>query len=96
MLTKPMETGAFKVDVVTSENGGHPPEFWAKRASDRIIQIAETAHPAIREQAVAFKDNLEYVILEHIKRAITCDRNTVGYMVEEAGHPKLAELLRRP
>lgn len=88
--------GSFKVDVETSSNGGHPPEFWAKRAADRIVSVSETAHPAIREQAVAFKGLVEQVVLDHIKRAISCDRTTVGHLITEAGHPQLAELLRRP
>jgi hypothetical protein len=89
-------TGAFKVDIHTSSNGGHPPEFWAKRAADRIVSVSDTAHPAIREQAVAFKDSVEQVVLDHIKHAISCDRSTVSHLVSEAGHPYLAELLRRP
>jgi len=96
MFTQAMTAGDFKVDVATSSNGGHPPEFWAKRAAERIVQISDTAHPAIRDQARAFQHQVEQVILDHIKRAINCDRTTVGYMVEEAGHPRLAELLRRP
>lgn len=86
---------AFRVEVATSSNGGHPPEFWAKRAADRIVSVSETAHPAIREQATAFKELVENVILEHMKRAISCDRTTVSHLVTEAGHPQLAELLRR-
>lgn len=89
-------TGGFRVDVHTTSNGGHPPEFWARRAADRIVSVSETAHPAIREQATAFKDLVENVILEHMKRAISCDRTTVSHLVTEAGHPQLAELLRRP
>jgi hypothetical protein len=89
-------TGSFKVDVHTSSDGGHPPEFWAKRAADRIVSVSETAHPAIREQAVAFKNLVEQVVLDHMKRAISCDRTTVSHLVLEAGHPYLAELLRRP
>lgn len=96
MLTQAMTTGSFKVDVATSDNGGHPPEFWARRAAERIVQVADTAHPAIRDQARAFQNQVEQVILDHMIRAIRCDRTTVGHMVEEAGHPKLAELLRRP
>jgi hypothetical protein len=89
-------TGEFKVDVHTSSNGGHPPEFWAKRAADRIVSVSETAHPAIREQAVAFKNLVEQVVLEHMKSAISCDRTTVSHLISEAGHPYLAEILRRP
>lgn len=96
MFTQALNTGSFKVDVMTSTNGGHPPEFWAKRAADHIVKVAETAHPAIRDQALAFRDQVEHVILHHMKQAISCDRTTVGSYVEEAGHPKLAELIRRP
>ena len=96
MFTEPLSTGSFMVDVVTSDNGGHPPEFWAQQAAKKIVQVADTAPPAIRDQARAFQVQVEQVILDHMKRAIRCDRTTVGHMVEEAGHPKLAELLRRP
>jgi hypothetical protein len=96
MFTQAMGTGEFKVEVATSSNGGHPPEFWAKRASERIVQVADTAHPAIRDQALAFQSQVEQVVLDHIKRAILCDRTTVGHMLEEAGHPQLANLIRRP
>jgi hypothetical protein len=85
----------FGVDVETSDNGGHSPEFWAKRAADRIVQVADTTHPAIREQANAFKAAIEVVVLEHMKRAIKCDRNSLTYLVSEAGHRTLAEHLRR-
>ena len=96
MFTPAMTMGEFRVDVATSDNGGHPPEFWAKRAAERVIQVSDTAHPAIRDQAKAFQDQVEQVILSHMKQAINCDRSTVGHIVEEAGHPKLAEILRRP
>ena len=86
----------MKVEVETTTNRGQPPEFWAKLASDRIVQVSDSAHPAIREQAVAFKDNVEKVILLYMKRAIQSDRTTVYNLVTEAGQPNLAELLRRP
>ena len=95
MFVEAGKTGTFQVDVETSDNGGHPPEFWARRAADRIVQVADTAHPAIREQAQAYKAAIEVVVLEHINRAIKCGRSTVSYLVSEAGHPKLAEHLRR-
>lgn len=95
MFTEPLSTGAFKVDVVTTENGGHDPEFWAKRATARIVQVADTAPPAIRGQAIAFQEQVEQVILYYMKKAIECDRTTVGHLISEAGEPKLAELIRR-
>jgi hypothetical protein len=95
MHVQAAQAQVFKVDVETSDNGGHAPEFWAKRAADRIVQVADSAHPAIREQAQAYKAAIELVVLEHINRAIKCDRSTVSYLVSEAGHPQLAEHLRR-
>lgn len=95
MFVEAAQAGTFRVEVETSDNGGHTPEFWARRAADRIVQVADSAHPAIREQAMAYKAAIEVVVLEHIKRAIKCDRSTVSYLVSEAGHPQLAEHLRR-
>lgn len=86
----------MKVDVETTSNRGHAPEFWAKLAADRIVQISDDAHPAIREQAVAFRDKVEHVVLLYMQRAIQSDRTTIHHLVTEAGQPKLAELLRRP
>lgn len=94
--TDPGVATVMKVDVQTTSNRGHDPEFWAKLAADRIVQVSDTAHPAIREQAVAFRDNVEKVILLYMKRAIQSDRTTVYNLVTEAGQPNLAELLRRP
>jgi hypothetical protein len=95
MFVNAAETGVFKVDVSTTTNGGHPPEFWAKRCTERLISVADSAPPALREQAQAFKDQMEQVVLFHMKRAIQSDRSTVGHMLTEAGQPNLAELVRR-
>ena len=88
-------SGVMKVEVETTSNRGHPPEFWAKRCIERLIQISDNAPPAIREQAQAFRDQMEHVVLFHVKRAIQSDRTTVGQAVTEAGHPSLAEVIRR-
>jgi hypothetical protein len=96
MLTDAAKTGEFSVDVVTSSNGGHSPEFWAKRATAHIVSVSDSAHPAIREQAKAFQEQVEQVILHHIKRAIECDRTTVSHLVSEAGQSQLADIIRRP
>ena len=96
MLTQALGTGSFSVDVATSNNGGHPPEFWAKRAVERIISIADSADPNIAAQARVFRDHVEQVILFNMKQAISCDRTTVGQVLSKAGHPELAEHIRRP
>lgn len=89
------EAQVMKVDVATTSNGGHPPEFWAKRCAERIISISDNAPLEIREQAQAFRDQVERVVLFHMKHAIQSDRTTVGNMVTDAGQQQLAELIRR-
>jgi hypothetical protein len=95
MFVEAARTEAFKVDVETTTNGGHPPEFWADRCVDRLIHVSDDAPPAIREQAVAYREQLRAVVLLHMQRAIQSDRTTISYAITEAGHPRLAEVLRR-
>lgn len=78
MFTEPLQVSTFKVDVVTSDNGGHSPEFWANRAAHRIVQVSDSAPPVISEQAKAFQKQVEQVILYYMKQAIQCDRSTVA------------------
>jgi hypothetical protein len=97
MFPNALGTGSFAVDVATSENGGHPPEFWAQQAVTQIISIGDTTDPAISAQARAFRDKIEQVILFSINKAIDCDRTTVGYILTQAGQPSLAQAIsRRP
>jgi len=91
----PGRAEVMKVDVAATSGKGHPPEFWAHRCVERLIQVSENAPPEIREQALAFRSQLEHVVLFHMKRAIQSDRTTIQNAVSDAGHPQLAELLRR-
>lgn len=91
----PAAATVMKVEVETTSNRGHPPEFWARRCVERLIQVSDSAPPVIRDQALAFQKQMEHVVLFHLKRAIQSDRTTVGQAVTEAGHPSLAELIRR-
>ena len=95
MFPNALGTGSFAVDVATSDNGGHPPEFWAQQAVSQIISIGDTTDPAISAQARVFRDQIEQVILYAMNKAIDCDRTTVGYLLTQAGEPQLAEAIKR-
>ena len=58
---------------------------------DKIISASDTAPPAIRDQAQAFRSHLEKVILEYMKQAIKHDRVTIYNAIKDAGYDKLAE-----
>lgn len=95
MFTDSMEIKAMSVQVEATTNGGSPPEFWAKLASDRIMHVADSAPEPIRDQALAFRSRMEKVVLFYMEHAIKSDRTTVCYLLEQAGHPELASLIRR-
>ena len=85
----------FKVDVVTTQNRGQTPEEVAERCINKIVGISATADPVIRQQAQAYKTQIEQVIIHYMKQAIQSDRTTVYNALLDAGEPKLAELIRR-
>lgn len=82
------------VSVVTTSNKGHDAAFWADRAVEKIMQVADTAPMPIREQAIAFKDRMREVILHYMHNAIASDRTTVCNIVSGEGRPDLVDVLR--
>lgn len=74
MSIDPFAMALGKVEVVTTSNGGLPPEYWAERVTARLMGISENAPEPIKAQALAYKDAMQSVILEGIKRAIASDR----------------------
>jgi hypothetical protein len=83
------------VTVHSTENRGFTPEEVAARCTDKIVAVAETAPPAIRDQAVAYKKAVERVIAQYMREAIRSDRTTVYNALKDAGHPELADAIRR-
>ena len=88
-------TPTFTVDVKTTSNRGFTPEEVAERCAEKIISISDTANPVIRDQARAFKKHLIKVLSFYMREAIKSDRTTVYNAIKDAGHPDLAELIRR-
>ena len=85
----------FKVEVVTTQNRGQTPEEVAQRCINKIVGISATADPVIRQQAQAYKTQIEQVIVHYMKQAIQSDRTTVYNALLDAEEPKLADLIRR-
>jgi hypothetical protein len=85
----------FKVDVRTTSNRGFTPEEVAQRCADKIVAVGDSAPPAIRDQALAYKRNITKVIEFYLREAVKSDRTTVYNAINDAGHPELAELIRR-
>ena len=58
------------VEIATTNFGGHPPEFWAKQLTDKIIGYSEDSAPHIKEQAKAYEDIIYKVCLIYLNNAI--------------------------
>ena len=83
------------VKVQTTQNRGFSPDEVAERCVDKLISVSDTAHPAIRDQAKAFQKHMEKVVAFYMREAIRSDRTTVYNALRDAGHPKLADAIRR-
>ena len=83
------------VGVNTTDRRGFTPDELAKQCVSKIISVSENAHPGIRDQARAFSKHVEKLISYYMRQAIHSDRTTVYNALKDAGHPELAELIRR-
>lgn len=97
MLVASMELPrhAQLVQVQTTSNRGFTPEEIATRCADKIISVSDSAHPALKEQAIAFRTAIHAVLVHYMKEAVASDRTTVYNALKDAGHPELAQLIRR-
>jgi len=85
----------YKVEVHTSNGRGFTPEEIAQRCANKIVSVSETAHPAIKQQAHAFKQDIVKLVEFYLADAVQNDRTTVYNALTDAGHPELASLIRR-
>ena len=89
------EPDGFSVEVHTTQNRGFTPEEIAERCADKIISVSDEAHPGIQAQARAFKGDISRLVAFYLREAIKSDRTTVYNAIKEAGHPELAEYIRK-
>ena len=83
------------VGVKTTNNRGFTPEEVAENCVKRIISVSTNVDPVLRDQALAYAKDIERVVAYYMKEAINSDRTSVYNAIMDAGHPKLAELIRR-
>ena len=85
--------GGNNVKVLTTSGRGFSPEEVAERALDRIIYVGSQTHPAIRDQAEAFKDQIRSVLVFYMREAIKSHHTTLANKFRKAGHPEFIKLL---
>ena len=86
--------GLGNITVDTQQHRGHPPEYWAEKATERICGISENAAPHIKQQAEAFRLSIYNTILYYIKQSINSERCTMRNLLVNQGHEDLAKILK--
>ena len=83
------------IEAKTSNYGGHSPEFWAERITEKLIHISEDQEPYVRQQAEAYQEVIKQVCLIYIKNAIKSYKATLIQELITAGEEKVAEIIKR-
>jgi acetyl esterase/lipase len=81
------------VIVATTDNRGFTPEEIAERALDKIIHVGSQSHPAVREQAEAFKDSIRQVLIHYMYEVVRSHNVTLANKLTQAGHPEMIPIL---
>ncbi len=87
--------GLGLIEAKTSNYGGHPPEFWAERLTEKIVSSSNSEDPYIKEQAKAYKDLIYQVSLIYIRNAIKSYKASLIQELIKAGEEDLAKIVKR-
>ena len=81
--------------VVTTQNTGLSIEHWADRCLEKIVQVSDNSESVIKDQAIAFREDIRHVLKHYMTNAIKSDRTTLYNLFIKQGHKDMAEILRR-
>ena len=83
------------IEVHTTEEGGHPIEFWSNLCIERIVQVSDEAPEEVQNQVKEYKDNIQKVIEQYMQNAIKSDRITIKNQLDKAGLKEASDLIRK-
>ena len=77
------------------EGGGLSPAQLAKMATNRLVSVSETSHPAVRDRAMAFKTKMEMVLLQYFQKMAESERMRIAEQLRSSGHVEIAGAVMR-
>lgn len=83
------------VVVTTTTGRGRSPEEIAERLVAKLMFVSSDAPPAIRDQALAYRNRIREVCEIYLREAVKSDRVTLSNRLAEAGHSDAAALIQR-
>ena len=95
VLISPAAATISPVEVSVTNGRGMNPEEITDLAMRRIMHVADTAPMPLREQAIAFREQVRGVLTHYLAQAQRSERTTMVAMLERAGHTDAAELIRK-
>ena len=88
-----LDTLVGEAKASATQKRGLTPEEISDMALKRILHVADTAHPALKEQAKAFKEDLRKILVLYMKQAIKSDRTTLFNKLKDAGLTNAADII---
>ena len=82
------------IEAKTSNYGGHPPEFWAERLTEKIVSTSDSEDPYIKEQARAYRNMIYKVCLIYIKNALKSYKATLIQDLSGQGREDIAKIIK--
>lgn len=82
-----------EVKAFTTSGRGLNVEELADMAMRKIVHIADTTPPAIRDQVNQFKLQIRDVMVRYMHQAIKSDRTTLYNNLRGAGFPEVADIV---
>ena len=86
--------GLGLIEAKTSNYGGHPPEFWAERLTEKIVSTSDSEDPYIKEQARAYRDMIYKVCLIYIENALKSYKATLIQDLSGQGSENIAKIIK--
>lgn len=81
------------VKAYTTSGRGLNVEELADMAMRKLVHIADTAPPDLREQANQFKAQIRLLLIAYMHQAIKSDRTTLYNQLRGAGFPEVADII---
>ena len=80
--------------VRTTSSRGFTPAEVADRALNKILHVDDSVAPAIKAQAVLFKEQIRAVLEQSMHEMVESDRITLAATFRAAGHHEILDLLK--
>lgn len=92
-MSDEVKTFLGAIEVHTTSGRGFSPEELAERALNKIIYVGSNAHPAIRDQAEAFKDSIRHILIYYLTEAARGERVTIANKLRTEGFAEMIPIL---